>query len=171
MCVCEAAAAWDVQCLPNHGACLAQLAYGYPTSLSATNQPTSPSCAWGVEYATETLPTHWPPPNQPNPCPPSPLRQVEEDPTGGKYATETGVLGGAPNKLQAMSSFHVGEAVMALQRAVLQPGGRELIVYGTINGAIGEEQRAWVVRLGSSADAVQLGGGGVGRVAMFTAAS
>ena len=27
---------------------------------------------------------------------------------------------------------------MALQRAVLQPGGRELIVYGTINGAIGE---------------------------------
>ena len=27
---------------------------------------------------------------------------------------------------------------MALQRAVLQPGGRELIVYATINGAIGE---------------------------------
>lgn len=27
---------------------------------------------------------------------------------------------------------------MALQRAVLQPGGREMIVYGTISGAIGE---------------------------------
>lgn len=28
---------------------------------------------------------------------------------------------------------------MALQRAVLQPGGRELIVYGTINGSIGAQ--------------------------------
>ncbi|EFN57738.1 hypothetical protein CHLNCDRAFT_56079 [Chlorella variabilis] len=63
--------------------------------------------------------------------------QVEDDPTGGKYATETGLLGGAPNKLRTINSFHVGETVTALQRAVLQPGGRELIVYGTINGAIG----------------------------------
>lgn len=63
--------------------------------------------------------------------------QVEDDPTGGKYAAQTGVLGGAPHKLQTINNFHVGEAVMALQRAVLQPGGRELIVYGTINGAIG----------------------------------
>ena len=33
---------------------------------------------------------------------------------------------------------------MALQRAVLQPGGRELIVYGTINGAIGGR---WLLNL------------------------
>ncbi|PSC75527.1 splicing factor 3B subunit 3-like [Micractinium conductrix] len=69
--------------------------------------------------------------------PPEISAQVEEDPTGGKYAAQTGILGGAPNKLQTVNNFHVGEAVMALQRAVLQPGGRELIVYGTINGAIG----------------------------------
>ncbi len=34
--------------------------------------------------------------------------------------------------------LQVGDTVMALQRAVLQPGGREMIVYGTISGAIGE---------------------------------
>jgi splicing factor 3B subunit 3 len=31
----------------------------------------------------------------------------------------------------------VGDTVTALQRAVLQPGGRELIVYGTLGGAVG----------------------------------
>lgn len=39
--------------------------------------------------------------------------------------------------LAATPAAQVGETVMALQRAVLQPGGRELMVYGTINGAIG----------------------------------
>ncbi|KAL4425697.1 hypothetical protein ABPG75_009713 [Micractinium tetrahymenae] len=69
--------------------------------------------------------------------PPEISAQVEDDPTGGKYAAQTGIMGGAPNKLTTINNFHVGETVMALQRAVLQPGGRELIVYGTINGAIG----------------------------------
>ena len=37
-----------------------------------------------------------------------------------------------------LTHAQVGDTVMALQRAVLQPGGREMIVYGTISGAIGE---------------------------------
>ena len=36
--------------------------------------------------------------------------QVEEDPTGGKYAAQTGILGGAPNKLQTVNNFHVSSA-------------------------------------------------------------
>ena len=41
--------------------------------------------------------------------PPEVSAQVEDDPTGGKYAAETGVLGGAPNKLQTVSNFHVSQ--------------------------------------------------------------
>lgn len=57
---------------------------------------------------------------------------VEEDPTGGKFAEL-----GAANKLDAINNFHVGETITALQRAVLQPGGREILLYATINGGIG----------------------------------
>lgn len=63
--------------------------------------------------------------------------QVEEDPTGGKLATMTGKLNGAPFKLSNLNQFHVGDTVMSLQRCVLQPGGQEVILYGTIMGAIG----------------------------------
>lgn len=69
--------------------------------------------------------------------PPEISAAVEEDPTAGKYAAESGHLGGAPNRLQAVANFHVGETVVALQRAAMQPGGRETLLYGTIHGAIG----------------------------------
>ena len=39
--------------------------------------------------------------------PPELSAQVEEDPTGGKFAAESGLLGGAPHKLQAVCNFHV----------------------------------------------------------------
>lgn len=48
-----------------------------------------------------------------------------------------GAVGGAPNRLQAMNNFHVGETITAMQPVALQPGGRELLLYATINGAIG----------------------------------
>lgn len=57
---------------------------------------------------------------------------VEEDPTGGKFADQ-----GAANKLESVAMFHVGETITALQRAAMQPGGREVLLYATINGAIG----------------------------------
>ncbi|GFH30321.1 CPSF_A domain-containing protein, partial [Haematococcus lacustris] len=63
--------------------------------------------------------------------------QVEEDPTGGKLAASTGKLNGAPHKLQAITNFHIGDTITAMQRAALQPGGQEVIVYGTVMGAIG----------------------------------
>ncbi len=63
--------------------------------------------------------------------------QVEADPTGGKLAATSGKLGGAPHKLTAEVQFHVGDTITALQRAVMQPGGQEVILYGTVMGAIG----------------------------------
>jgi len=63
--------------------------------------------------------------------------QVEEDPTGGKLAETLGKLNGAPHKLDNIINFHVGDTVTALQRASLQPGGQEVILYATVMGCIG----------------------------------
>lgn len=62
---------------------------------------------------------------------------VEDDPTGGKLAGVTGRLGGAPHKAEAVASFHVGDTVTCLARAALQAGGTEVLLYGTVMGAIG----------------------------------
>ena len=42
--------------------------------------------------------------------------QVEEDPTGGKYAGAASALNGAPHKLESIIQFHVGDVVTSLQR-------------------------------------------------------
>ena len=65
------------------------------------------------------------------------LPQVEEDPTGGKFAGAQGQLNGAPNKLEAVINFHVGDTITSLQKCTLQPGGQEVLLYATISGAIG----------------------------------
>jgi splicing factor 3B subunit 3 len=67
--------------------------------------------------------------------------QVEEDPTGGKFAGSNGLLNGASHKLEDVTNFHVGDLVTSLQRAALQPGGREVLLYATIMGAVGERLR------------------------------
>ena len=54
--------------------------------------------------------------------------QVEEDPTGGKLASTSGRLNGAPHKIIPIMNFHVGDTVTSLQRAALQPGGQEVRV-------------------------------------------
>lgn len=66
---------------------------------------------------------------------------LTSDPTGGKFA-EKGAsgaarLGSAPLRLGAECNFHLGEMVTALEKCVLQPGGREVVLYGTIHGTIG----------------------------------
>jgi hypothetical protein len=65
------------------------------------------------------------------------VQQIEEDPTGGKLAALMGKLGGAPHKLDNSIQFHVGDTITALARATLQPGGSEVLLYGTIMGGIG----------------------------------
>ena len=51
---------------------------------------------------------------------------MEEDPTGGRFANAGGLLNGAPNKLEDVINFHIGDIVTSLQRAALQPGGQEV---------------------------------------------
>ena len=63
--------------------------------------------------------------------------QVEDDPTGGKFAGAATLLNGAAHKLEDIINFHVGDLVTSLQRGTLQPGGQEALVYATIMGSVG----------------------------------
>jgi hypothetical protein len=63
--------------------------------------------------------------------------EIEEDPTGGRIKWEQGKLNGAPNKVEEIVQFHVGDLISSLQKASLIPGGGECILYGTIMGSIG----------------------------------
>ncbi|GLC59841.1 hypothetical protein PLESTB_001541500 [Pleodorina starrii] len=64
-------------------------------------------------------------------------QQVEDDPTGGKMAAASGRLNGAPHKLEELVKFHVGDTITSLQRAEMQAGGQEVLLYSTVLGGIG----------------------------------
>lgn len=53
---------------------------------------------------------------------------VEEDPTAGNLA---------PNKFQSIANFHVGDTITSIERATMQSHGKEVLIYTTINGAVG----------------------------------
>ncbi|KAH8497167.1 hypothetical protein H0E87_019750 [Populus deltoides] len=63
--------------------------------------------------------------------------EIEEDPTGGKIKWEQGKLNGAPNKVEEIVQFHIGDVVNSLQKASLIPGVGECIIYGTVMGSVG----------------------------------
>ncbi|TFJ87655.1 hypothetical protein NSK_001005 [Nannochloropsis salina CCMP1776] len=60
-----------------------------------------------------------------------------DNPTGNRVLWDTGRLNGAPNKLDVLAHFYVGEVVTALQKVSLVPGGQEVILYATVAGTIG----------------------------------
>lgn len=62
---------------------------------------------------------------------------VDEDPTGTKSLWDRGLLSGASQKSENISSFHVGEIIMSLQKATLIPGGSEALIYSTLSGTVG----------------------------------
>ena len=53
---------------------------------------------------------------------------VEEDPTAGNLA---------PNKFESIANFHVGDTITSIERATMQSHGKEVLIYTTINGAVG----------------------------------
>lgn len=62
---------------------------------------------------------------------------VDEDPTGNKALWDRGLLNGASQKADNLITFHVGEIVMSLQKAILITGGSESLIYTTLSGTIG----------------------------------
>lgn len=95
-----------------------------------------------------------------------------------------GKLGGAPHKLENLIQFHLGDTITALSRAVMQPGGSEVLLYSTISGGVGtffpfqsKEVRAAVLCCAVCGCGGACGGGGVcrgggstlGRVESFVA--
>eukprot|EP01118_Nematostelium_gracile_P011208 TRINITY_DN3947_c0_g1_i1.p1 TRINITY_DN3947_c0_g1~~TRINITY_DN3947_c0_g1_i1.p1 ORF type:complete len:471 (+),score=85.27 TRINITY_DN3947_c0_g1_i1:606-2018(+) len=63
--------------------------------------------------------------------------ESQEDPTGMKLRLEAGYLNAAPNKLQDVAIFHVGETIHSLQKTSLVPGGAEIVFYTTLMGTMG----------------------------------
>ena len=63
--------------------------------------------------------------------------EMEEDPTGGKHVSQKATLRGAEHKTRAVAQFHVGETICALTKGALQIGGKECLIYASLNGTLG----------------------------------
>ena len=64
-------------------------------------------------------------------------KQMEDDPTGGKNASFRSALNGARLKTSRAAQFHVGETVCALTKGTLVSGGKESLLYASLNGTLG----------------------------------
>ncbi|RKP05741.1 CPSF A subunit region-domain-containing protein, partial [Thamnocephalis sphaerospora] len=62
---------------------------------------------------------------------------IEDDPTGNRLVHERGYLHGSAHKVQALINFYIGDTITSIHKATLVAGGREIILYTTITGAVG----------------------------------
>lgn len=62
---------------------------------------------------------------------------VDEDPTGSGILHEKGHLQGAAHKTNLMAHYHVGGIVTSINKTVLVAGGRDVLLYTTLNGSVG----------------------------------
>ncbi|CAM9268447.1 unnamed protein product [Chrysoparadoxa australica] len=60
-----------------------------------------------------------------------------DNPMGTRALWDTSTGGGAPNKLQQMIQYHIGEVVTCLRKTELVAGGAQVILYATIGGTLG----------------------------------
>lgn len=63
--------------------------------------------------------------------------EVQEDPTGVRALWDRGNMNGAPQKLEILANFYIGDMITTLQKASLVPGSDDSLVYTTISGSIG----------------------------------
>ncbi|KAI9176173.1 pre-mRNA-splicing factor rse1 [Blastocladiella emersonii ATCC 22665] len=63
-------------------------------------------------------------------------QEIDDDPTGNRVMYERSVLHGAAHKLVSVAEFFVGDAITSLHKAALVTGGREVLLYTTVGGAI-----------------------------------
>ena len=64
-------------------------------------------------------------------------KELLEDPDGTRFVTEQPFLQGAPNRFTHLANFSAGATITGMEKTCLVPGGREVLVYGTVMGAIG----------------------------------
>ncbi len=60
-----------------------------------------------------------------------------DNPSGNRLLWDSAMFNGAPNKCSQVASFYVGSAITSLQKAVLNTGGVEVVLYTTVTGAVG----------------------------------
>ncbi|KAL7420211.1 pre-mRNA-splicing factor rse1 [Cryptotrichosporon argae] len=63
--------------------------------------------------------------------------KVDDDPTGAGILHEKGFLMGAAHKTDMIAHYNVGSVVTSLTKVSLVAGGRGVLVYTTISGAVG----------------------------------
>ncbi|RHY29842.1 hypothetical protein DYB32_004815 [Aphanomyces invadans] len=68
---------------------------------------------------------------------PSEVSDEVENPTGNRMLWDAHLLNGAPNKVEQVCQFYVGETITSMVRTRLVPVGKEAIVYTTVMGRIG----------------------------------
>lgn len=62
---------------------------------------------------------------------------LENETTVGAVTAKRERLFGAPFKLERLAEFHLGDTITMLSKTTLSLGSRELVLYGTIEGAVG----------------------------------
>lgn len=62
---------------------------------------------------------------------------VDDDPTGAGILHEKGFLMGAAHKADLLAHYNVGSIVTSLSKVALVAGGREVLCYTTLSGAVG----------------------------------
>lgn len=62
---------------------------------------------------------------------------ADEDPTGLMLQNERAYLMGAAHRAQLMAFFHIGDIITSLSLESMVPGGRPIVVYTCVNGAMG----------------------------------
>ena len=59
-----------------------------------------------------------------------------DNPSGSRILWDHGHLNGAPNKLQCLTHYYLGDMITTMVRTSLIPGGTQVIIGATINGGI-----------------------------------
>ena len=70
-------------------------------------------------------------------CPPKASEEADEEGSGAMLMHERSYLQGAPNKLTPMAHFYTQDIPMSLQKTELVAGGRDVLLWGGLQGTIG----------------------------------
>jgi splicing factor 3B subunit 3 len=70
-------------------------------------------------------------------CPTKISEEADEEGSGAHLIHERGYLGGTPQRLESMINFFCQDIPVSIQKTALVPGGREILLWGGLQGTIG----------------------------------